>query len=522
MKAAYSSLVSYGLRDQLNRKQIDWGVMLKILGFNGLFERLKGLALLVAAILLLASCGAPKIYNDGDRFRSAGQIMPATAYNFINWIEGEHEPKIQPDVIIVTLSGGGIRAAALAASTLEQLHKFTINGKPLTDNIVMVSSTSGGSIAAGYIAVHGFGHYDEFRRDFLTRKNTRDLFLSGAGPKIFYDRSSIMQEFLENRFGMQMLTFGQLLQRKDRPFFVFNATDLSGGRQFRFVQSDFNLICTDLQDMPVSVGVAASAAIPFLLTDVEMKNRWDDCPLKKEDVAGALSDSYFDAGQSATQHYRYNLVHAFDADSSLPVRSRPRFLHLADGGLVDNLGVGGTGQHDIDAASSISGKIGGPDEHKSNIRQVLVVEVNARSDKMKTALDSRSGSPGLLSMADLVTSIPIDRTTALTANALQDFFENENPALYVNSGVFVVQIDFDLLSEANADLRNKVKSIDMGLTLSEDQLKNLELASSILLRSSPYFARFVAQSGAVADGYRLREKNGSTGCPFDCPANGDY
>jgi hypothetical protein len=88
--------------------------------------------------------------------------------------------------------------------------------------------------------------------------------------------------------------------------------------------------------------------------------------------------------------------------------------------------------------------------------------------------------------------------------------------------VFVVQIDFDLLSEANADLRNKVKSIDMGLTLSEDQLKNLELASSILLRSSPYFARFVAQSGAVADGYRLREKNGSTGCPFDCPANGDY
>jgi predicted acylesterase/phospholipase RssA len=464
----------------------------------------------------LTSCISPKIYNEGDKFKSSNETFPASSYNFLNWIEHEHKPRLAPDLIIVTLSGGGIRASALASATIEELRKFTINGRPLTDNIVMISSTSGGSIAAGYIAAHGFGHYADFRRDFLVKANTRDLIVSGLGPRLFYDRSSLMREFLESRFSLNGISFGDLLARADRPFFIFNATDLSGGRQFRFLQSDFNLICTNLSNLPVSVGVTASSAIPFLLTDVEFKNRWDSCPLEMDAIAN-LDVFNFSAGNSTEMHYRYNLVHAYDNNSPLKERGRPIYLHLADGGLVDNLGSGGSSQADIDMGSSLSDAIGGSTE-RSNIRQVLIIEINARSDKKKESLDATSGSPGLFAMMNLSISIPIDRATALTSGVVRDYFQGtDSIAPYVNSGIFVAQIDFDLLPDGEEVLREKVKQINTGLTLKENELTAIERASFLLLRQNPCLARFVAQSGAVAENYVLSNPKGEhTGAPYDC------
>jgi hypothetical protein len=226
----------------------------------------------------LAAC-SPRLINQPESFAASKALGSATTYTFANWINKDHQPALAPDLIIVTLSGGGIRAAALAASTLNELGKFAINGRPLTDNIIVVSSTSGGSIAAAWLAARGFDHYADFRHGFLEKNNDVGLFFSGFGPKLVNDRSAILQDFVEKRFAMNGMTFDQLLQKPAAPFFVFNSTDVAGDHVFTFTQSDFDLICTDLGKIPVSTGMTASSALPFVLTDVELKNHWDACGL---------------------------------------------------------------------------------------------------------------------------------------------------------------------------------------------------------------------------------------------------
>jgi NTE family protein len=472
------------------------------------------------AIVLRWDAG-PKLQNDFAASQYKKNTEYSARYEFSNWLTEAHVSLLSPDLIIVTFSGGGIRAAALAAATIEELRKFTINGKSLTNNIVLVSSTSGGSIAAGYMAAHGFDQYERFRESFLSNANTRDLIISGLGPRLFNDRSGVMSDFLEKRLDLDGLTFEELMSKKDRPFFLFNATDLSSGEPFHFSQLDLDLICTDVNKLPISSGMTASAAIPFLLTDVEFQNRWDSCNMDK---------SHFDpstnvlnpAEDMKTSRARYNYVHAFDGDADSP-RPRPKILHLADGGLADNLAIRALfSQIDVDVLGSISGLIksnGGV----SSIRQVLVLEINARNEEPKTYLDSSRGSPGLLKMLFLTSGIPIDQTSALSANyARTEFGSAITGGAYVNSGILHAQIDFDMLPDSEEALRNRVKSIGMGLTLKPDELRDIEKASAILLRQNACFSRFIGQSGAKTGGYVLPPSKGGTGWPYNCMSLTDH
>src|ERR1700722_13116975 len=60
-----------------------------------------------------------------------------------------------PDtLVIVTMSGGGTRATALAMSVLRAMDKIKLaSGASLADEIDIVSSVSGGSVTAGYFAL---------------------------------------------------------------------------------------------------------------------------------------------------------------------------------------------------------------------------------------------------------------------------------------------------------------------------------------------------------------------------------
>lgn len=471
-----------------------------------------------ACLLILASCGSPKIYNEDQSFSEAGTRKTSLGepyYNSINYAETPRVPQLRPDLIIVTLSGGGIRAAALAAATLNELEKFTINGIPITNNIVLISSTSGGSITAGYIAAHGFGHYADFRRDFLSKDNTRDLLLRALRPRGFYDRSSIMQEFLEERLDMKGMTYGELATRNDRPYFVMNATNLSTGEPFSFVPYQFRELCTNMNPLPLSVAMTASGAFPFVLTDVELKNRMDECPERLKEETGG--NPFRLTSEAVAMRDHYNLVHAYDEKSPLKFRSRPKYIHLSDGGLVDNLGAVGANYIEIDAASSIKQQVAPWGNPENLIRQVLIIEVNAKNEKHKDKLDQHGGSPGILSMIGLVTGIPIDRATTLNADALRaSFHAADSLSPYVATGILMTEIDFDLIDDAEESLRDRVKSIGMTFTLSQQNLKDLEYVATSQLRSSPCFARYVADSGAVGPGYILPQEEGRTGFRYDC------
>ena len=92
--------------------------------------------------------------------------------------------KADPDnpgdvLVILTLSGGGTRAASLAYGTMEALRDVTLKiggrSRTLLDEVDIINAVSGGSIVAAYYAVHRDGLFRDFERKFLKRDIESEL-----------------------------------------------------------------------------------------------------------------------------------------------------------------------------------------------------------------------------------------------------------------------------------------------------------------------------------------------------------
>ncbi len=81
------------------------------------------------------------------------------------------------------MSGGGTRAATLATGALRGLHAATFaDGTPLTAEIDILSSVSGGSVTAAYFARHGYDGLARLEEIFLRQNVIGDLFEAGIEP----------------------------------------------------------------------------------------------------------------------------------------------------------------------------------------------------------------------------------------------------------------------------------------------------------------------------------------------------
>src|SRR5262249_44083791 len=125
-------------------------------------------------------------------------------------------------------------------------------------------------------------------------------------------------------------TFGDLSHGAFRPFVVINAADLSTGARFPFTQGQFDFLCSDLDSMHIARAVAASAALPPYFTAVTFWDYAGSCgAVPPVGLAAALRESAGRYGQPA----RVREVRSYQD------RSRRPYIHLVDGGLIDNLGV---------------------------------------------------------------------------------------------------------------------------------------------------------------------------------------
>ena len=116
----------------------------------------------VLALLLsfsgLAGCSFP-IRNEGIE---AGKPK-------YNWL-GLPQEQTSDTLVVVTASGGGTRAAALAMAVLQTMSDITLpSGKRLADEIDIISSVSGGSVTAGYFALHGAEGLKTLETDFIRK-----------------------------------------------------------------------------------------------------------------------------------------------------------------------------------------------------------------------------------------------------------------------------------------------------------------------------------------------------------------
>jgi len=67
-------------------------------------------------------------------------------------------------------------------------------------------------------------------------------------------------------------TFVDLSKGPGRPYLTISATDTAAATCFEFVQEQFDMMCADLGRYSVTRAVAASAAVPLLMSPIMLSN----------------------------------------------------------------------------------------------------------------------------------------------------------------------------------------------------------------------------------------------------------
>jgi NTE family protein len=413
-------------------------------------------------------------------------------------------------VVLIAFSGGGSRAAAVGLGVLDQLRDVTFQqaGRPmrLADRVKVVSSVSGGSVIAAWFSLKGPDQVDQLRPRFLSQDNMKTLELEGANPLTWtrllftrFTRIDAFRQLLDDELFHQA-TFADLL-KPETPVLVMNATDMASGEVFAFSPQRFDDICSDLDQLPLSVGVASSAAFPVALSPMSLRNY----SYSPTGCRGTLANAAWIAKDLNDVPSRFlNLEEYKRARYANTLRAPnngyrdEHYLHLLDGGLADNQGV----QSLKEALFSPHGPVRILDQINTGaIKSIVVITVNARSDP-KTNVDKDPDVPGLLAVLNAVTGSPIDSATAYANAGLEDLIDQLNQAgadaaklrgdaKFSNLKVYGISIDFDQFLPGQEQTQSDVKNIGTTWTLNAQQLDESIGAGRTLLRQHPCFQRLL-------------------------------
>ena len=407
-------------------------------------------------------------------------------------------------IVIVSFSGGGTRAAALAYGVLEKLRDTPIRGgKDMLAAVDVVSSISGGSFTAAHYALYGRDGLPRLRERFLDQPATqRRLLLSTLNPyntvrllSPRYSRIDLAAEYFD-RLLFDGATYAKM--PRNAPYTMINATEMDIGIPFTFTQEQFDPMCSDLDQVRVARAVASSSAFPILLTPLTLKNyAGPNCGYKPGqwyDLADR--DRLIDPRRF---RYRNNLRALRNPER--------RFLHLVDGGVADNIGLRGPfhaitsldtlQMNDTDPVwgFSVPALINPPGEDKPNrvpIKRVVVIAVNA--GKVNTLSHGRSeATPWVVPVIANVAGTPMANYSFETVTMIQEWFGNMNAQTETARRLGVdapdvryhfVEVAFDLLPENEQQHFNEMGT---NYALSKQEVADLiAVAKRILDESQAY------------------------------------
>ncbi|WP_460894900.1 patatin-like phospholipase family protein [Ramlibacter monticola] len=402
-------------------------------------------------------------------------------------------------IAAVTLSGGGARAAAFGLGVLEELKatRFELQGRATTllDEVNLISGVSGGSVLAAYYAAFGDEVFTRFGRDFLLVDFQTSLVRDILSPATLYHLTSPWwgrSDTLALRFDalFRGITFGELRARRPLTRLLVTATDLTTGAPFEFTPQQFAVICSDLDRVPLSVAVAASSAVPMLLSPVTLRNYAGTCPF----AAPAADPAPADRNLSARLLQRI-------AESYRDAGERP-YLHLVDGGLADNLGVRGLVDHTM-AGGSLDKSFGTRPE--GSVHQIVLVSVNSERDAGER-IDRTDRVPGMVQVLDALVfgagSRFAEETTAMVDDQARRLREQLHAARGRPGSPFAADAELHVITVSLRSLRDAdLLRVPTAFQILPVQVNELQAAGRTALRDSPEFQRLRASlgSGAVDD-----------------------
>ncbi len=387
-------------------------------------------------------------------------------------------------LVILTFSGGGARAAAFAYGVLNELKDTPIqrNGAltNLFDEVDVVAGVSGGSITAAYFAAFGDEIFQSFEPTFLKADFQGTLFSRTRNPgnaiqlsSPWFGRGHLLAEQLDETL-FRGTTYGDLAARRTRPFLLVSATDLTQGTGFEFSQDQFDILCSRFDQVPLAVAVAASSAVPLVLSPLTVRNYAGNCaPPPVSPRVAATADAYLDA------------------------EKRP-FIHLVDGGLSDNLAV----RWIIDNIAR-SGGMDKPMERNGfrNVDKLVIINVNA-AQGLNASLDRSDRIPSIAEVIDATSSANLVRrsretqdilvsSTAQWREKLRSASRTGSPALGASIDLYV--IDVSLQAHPDPQLREELQAIPTAFSLPHHEVDKLIAAAQTILRGSAEFGRLLRE-----------------------------
>lgn len=370
-------------------------------------------ALAVALLLVLTGCATYPVNSQLPKYDEK------VGYRFNNLKSPGNSESL---FVILTFSGGGTRAAALSYGVMEKLRETKIRwqGKErrLLDEVDVISSVSGGSFTAAYYGLFREELFDpeKFPRVFLYRNIQAELIAMLFNPINWFRLASPtfgrieLAAELYDREIFRGKTFSDLINQARRPFVMINATDITMGSQFTFVQDQFDLLCSDLTDVSVARAVAASSNFPVAFTPLAVNNYAGTCNYQEPDW---MEEAAKDLVANPPRFNRARIARSYLN------REQRAYIHLLDGGVADNIGLRGPSVaiRSNDLPWNLPNKI-----NVGDIEKLVVIVVDARTNP-KTEIDRDPSPPGLTTIVDTIATVPMSNYSFDTVQQLLDTFE---------------------------------------------------------------------------------------------------
>lgn len=466
----------------------------------------------LALALLLPACAS---FTPGNP--PLARHAPESGYRFERLERGDNSDEL---FVILAFSGGGTRAAALAFGVLEALRDTPVRWRgrtvPLLEEVDVISSISGGSFPAAYYALRGARTFEEFPEKFLYRplqsQLIREALSPASWPKLAapaYGRSDLAAEFYHREI-FDGATYADLVARNRRPFVVLNATDMSSGAPFPFIQDQFDLLCSDLAGVPLARAAASSSAFPGGLTALTFRNYAGSCGYRQPAwVAPAAADHASRVNPRRTARAEARLSLAAAGDDGQPLRP---WLHLTDGGVADNIGLRGP----LEALASTNHPWSVLQlMNRRQVNKLVVIVVNAAT-RPDTARDRSPDVPGLFDTISTAANVPLDNysfdTVELLARTMGEFNTDARLVEGCNRlsdargaqcalalpaphkvDLYPVQVAFEFIGPAEE--RAWFRNLPTSFELPRETIDRLRAVGRRLLAEDPQFQRLLKDLG---------------------------
>ena len=433
------------------------------------------------------------------------ECSPHAGYRLKSMNQGDRSDRL---LLFLTFSGGGTRAASLAYGVLEELAgtEILLEGRKhsLLDEVDAISGVSGGSFTAAYYGLFGRRIFEDFTARFLKRNVQRELFEEFIPLHNWFrllsakfGRSDLAAEYYDERI-FEGGTFGNI-EARGGPLIFINATDLTLGTYFTFTQEMFDAICSDISRFPVARAVAASSAVPVILTPITLYNFAGSCDYQEP--------AWMQKTSEEPAASRRRLQQAIHLRSYWDPQKKP-YIHLIDGGMADNLGLRGA----LDQMN-VTGDIWSSLQYLgwADTRKVVFILVNAeteagsQSDQVERTL--RSGQ-----VLKSVSHIPFSRYNFETVELAKQNFKRwaeeirtQRCAVLKNSDrsqpayadpescgdiqFYLIEVEFDSLPDRSE--RSYFKSLPTTFHLPPEAVDRLQAAGRRILKQSPEFQRLL-------------------------------